>query len=82
VTSKDLEQALRTINPHIRPNELAHVVQWAFEAKDGSQTPSMSPADVLQRLQNGVFYRQHSLSAYIFLFYNKKNKTLDFFFLS
>lgn len=62
VTGKDLEQALRTVYPNIRPNELAHVVQWTFEAKDGSQTPSLSPTDVIQRLQNGVFYRQHSLS--------------------
>jgi len=57
-----LEQSLRSINPNIRPNELAHIVQWTFEAKDGSQTPSMSVNDVLQRLQNGVFYRQHTLS--------------------
>jgi hypothetical protein len=57
-----LEQSLRTINANIRPNELAHIVQWTFEAKDGSQTSSMSANDVLQRLQNGVFYRQHTLS--------------------
>lgn len=62
VTAKDLEQTLRLINPHIQANELAHVVQWTFEAKDGSQTPSMGVHDVLKRLQNGVFYRQHSLA--------------------
>jgi hypothetical protein len=62
VNAKDLELALRSINPSIRANELAHVVQWTFEAKDGSQTTSMSNQDVLQRLSNGVFYRQHNLS--------------------
>ena len=62
VTAKDLEQTLRTVNPNIRPGELAHVVQWTFEAKDGSQTPSMSVHEVLQRLQNAVFYRQHTLA--------------------
>ncbi|CAF3399761.1 unnamed protein product [Rotaria sp. Silwood1] len=63
VTAKDLEQTLRAINPHIQPNELAHIVQWTFEAKDGSQVPSMNVHDILQRLQNGVFYRQHALSS-------------------
>jgi hypothetical protein len=63
VNAKDLEQALRSVNPNIRPNELAHIVQWTFEAKDGSQMPSMNVHDVLQRLQNGVFYRQHTLSS-------------------
>jgi hypothetical protein len=63
VNAKDMEQAVRSINPHIRPNELAHIVQWTFEAKDGSQVPSMSAHDVLQRLHNGVFYRQHTLSS-------------------
>ncbi|CAF2385844.1 unnamed protein product [Rotaria sp. Silwood2] len=63
VNAKDLEQTLRAINPHIQSNELAHVVQWTFEAKDGSQMPSMNVNDVLQRLQNGVFYRQHALSS-------------------
>ena len=57
-----MEQAVRSVNPHIRPNEVAHVVQWTFEAKDGSQTPSMSVNDIIQRLHNGVFYRQHTLS--------------------
>jgi hypothetical protein len=56
-----LEQTLRSINQNIRPNELAHIVQWTFETKDGSQISSMSAHDVLQRLQNGVFYRQHTL---------------------
>ncbi|CAF1133761.1 unnamed protein product [Rotaria sordida] len=63
VNAKDLEQTLRSLNPHIQPNELAHIIQWAFEAKDGSQKPSMSVNDILQRLQNGVFYRQHALSS-------------------
>ncbi|CAF4042714.1 unnamed protein product [Rotaria sp. Silwood2] len=63
VNAKDLEQTLRAINPRIQSNELAHVVQWTFEAKDGSQMPSMNVNDVLQRLQNGVFYRQHALSS-------------------
>ncbi|CAF3214446.1 unnamed protein product [Rotaria socialis] len=63
VSAKDLEQTLRAINPHIQTNELAHVVQWTFEAKDGSQIPSMSVNDILQRLQNGVFFRQHTLAA-------------------
>ena len=63
MNAKDMEQAVRSINPHIRPNELAHIVQWTFEAKDGSQIPSMSVNDILQRLQNGVFYRQHTLSS-------------------
>ncbi len=62
MNAKDLEQALRSVNPNIRPNELAHIVQWTFEAKDGSQTSSMNVNDVLQRLQNSVFYRQHDLS--------------------
>ncbi len=61
VNAKDLELALRAVNPNIRANELAHIVQWTFEAKDGSQTSSMSAHDVLQRLHNGVFYRQHTL---------------------
>ncbi|CAF4059367.1 unnamed protein product [Rotaria magnacalcarata] len=63
VSAKDLESTLRAINPHIQTNELAHVVQWTFEAKDGSQIPSMSANDILQRLQNGVFFRQHTLAA-------------------
>jgi hypothetical protein len=63
VNSKDLEQALHSVNPDIRPNELSHIVQWTFEAKDGNQTPSMNVNDILQRLQNGVFYRQHTLSS-------------------
>jgi hypothetical protein len=58
-----MEQTIRTVNPHIRPNELAHIVQWTFEAKDGSQTPSMSVSDVIQRLQNGVVYRHHTLAS-------------------
>ena len=62
VTAKDLEQTLRAINPHIQTNELAHVVQWTFEAKDGSQIPSMGATDIVKRLQNGVFYRQHTLA--------------------
>ena len=61
MTAKDLELALRAVNPNIRPNELAHIVQWTFEAKDGSQTPSMNNHDLIQRLHNGVFYRQHTL---------------------
>ena len=63
VNAKDMEQAIRAVNPHIRHNELVHIVQWIFEAKDGSQVPSMNVHDVLQRLQNGVFYRQHTLSS-------------------
>ena len=62
VAAKDMEQAIRTVNPQIRPNEVASIVQWIFEAKDGSQIPSMNVQEVLQRLQNGVFYRQHTLS--------------------
>ena len=62
VNAKDMEQAIRTVNSQIRPNELASSVQWTFEAKDGSQITSMSVSDVLQRLQNGVFYRRHTLS--------------------
>ncbi len=62
MNAKDLELALRAVNPNIRPNELAHVVQWTFEAKDGSQTPSLSNHEVIQRLQFGVFFRQHTLS--------------------
>jgi hypothetical protein len=58
-----MEQAIRSVNPNIRSNELVHIVQWIFEAKDGSQIPSMSVTDVLQRLQNGVFYRHHTLSS-------------------
>jgi hypothetical protein len=57
-----MEQAIRSVHPHIKQNELAHIVQWTFEAKDGSQIPSMNIAEVLQRLQNCVFYRQHTLS--------------------
>lgn len=57
-----MEHAIQAVHSSIRPNELAPIVQWTFEAKDGSQTPSMSVQDVLQRLQNGVFYRQHTLS--------------------
>ncbi|CAF1209582.1 unnamed protein product [Adineta steineri] len=63
VNAKDMEQAIRAVNPHIRNTELVHIVQWIFEAKDGSQIPSMNTHDVLQRLQNGVFYRQHTLSS-------------------
>lgn len=62
VHAKDMEHAIQAVHANIRPNELAPIVQWTFEAKDGSQTPSMSVQDVLQRLQNGVFYRQHTLS--------------------
>jgi hypothetical protein len=62
VNAKDMEQAIRSVHPHIKQNELAHIVQWTFEAKDGSQIPSMNIAEVLQRLQNCVFYRQHTLS--------------------
>ncbi|CAF0871044.1 unnamed protein product [Didymodactylos carnosus] len=61
VNAKDLENTIRTVNSQIRPNELAHIVQWAFEAKDGSQAPTLSVNDIVQRLQNSVFYRQHTL---------------------